>query len=71
MKIDLGAKPYIFPMPVLLVAAWYEDEAVLDETVEIDPTRLSTVVCGLVRGGHYAVGEKIGQAWSTGLSLMK
>lgn len=39
-------------MPVLLVAAWYEDEAVLDETGEIDPKRLSTVVCDLVRGGH-------------------
>ena len=52
MKIDLGAKPYIFPMPVLLVAAWYEDEAVLDETGEIDPKRLSTVVCGQMRGGH-------------------
>ena len=58
-------------MPVLLAAAWYEGEAVLDETVEIDPKRLSTVVCSLVRGGYYAVGEKIGQAWSTGLPLMK
>ena len=52
MKIDLGAKPYIFPMPVLLAAARCEDEAALDETGEIAPKQLSTVVCGLVRGGY-------------------
>ena len=53
------------------IAGVLADEAVLDGTGEIDPLRLNAVVYDQMRGGYYAVGEKIGQAWSTGLPLMK
>ncbi len=47
------------------------DEAVLDEKGRVDPTRLNAFVFDQFQNGYYAIGEKVGQAWSTGAPLMK
>lgn len=47
------------------------EESVLDEKGKVDPTRLNAFVFDQFQSGYYAVGEKVGQAWSTGAKLMK
>lgn len=47
------------------------DESVLDENGKVDPTKLNAFVFDQFQNGYYAIGEKIGQAWSTGVPLMK
>lgn len=47
------------------------DEAVLDEKGKVDPTRLNAFVFDQFQNGYYAIGEKVGQAWSTGVPMMK
>ena len=47
------------------------DEAVLDANGKVDPTRLNAFVFDQFQNGYYAIGEKVGQAWHTGASLMK
>lgn len=47
------------------------DEAVLDEKGKVDPTKLNAFVFDQFQNGYYAIGEKVGQAWHTGVLLMK
>ena len=47
------------------------DEAVLDGKGNVDPTKLNAFVFDQFQHGYYAVGEKIGQAWKSGVPLMK
>lgn len=47
------------------------DEAVLDEKGKVDPTKLNAFVFDQFQNGYYAIGEKVGQAWSTGVPMMK
>ena len=47
------------------------DEAVLDENGKVDPTKLNAFVFDQFQNGYYAIGEKVGQAWNSGASLMK
>lgn len=47
------------------------DESVLDETGNVDPTKLNAFVFDQFQSGYYVIGEKIGQAWDSGKSLMK
>lgn len=47
------------------------DEAVLDASGKVDPTKLNAVMFDQFQHGYYAVGEKVGQAWKTGAHLMK
>ena len=47
------------------------DERVLDEKGKIDAGKLGALVFDQMRNGYYAVGEKAGQAWSSGAGLMK
>lgn len=47
------------------------EESVLDEKGKVDPTRLNAFVFDQFQSGYYAIGEKAGQAWSTGVPLMK
>lgn len=46
------------------------DESVLDESGNVDPTKLNAFVFDQFQNGYYAIGEKVGQAWSSGTSLM-
>lgn len=47
------------------------DEAVLDEKGQVDPTKLNAFVFDQFQNGYYAIGEKVGQAWSSGVPMMK
>lgn len=47
------------------------EESVLDGEGKVDPTKLNAFVFDQFQSGYYAVGEKVGQAWSTGEKLMK
>lgn len=47
------------------------DESVLDGDGTVDPSKLNAFVFDQFRHGYYAIGEKIGQAWSAGTPLMK
>lgn len=47
------------------------DEEVLDEKGKVDPAKLNAFVFDQFQNGYYAIGEKIGQAWHTGVPLMK
>ena len=47
------------------------DESVLDANGNVDPTKLNAFVFDQFQNGYYAIGEKVGQAWSSGASLMK
>lgn len=41
------------------------------EKGKVMPEKLGAFVFDQFRGGYYAVGEKVGQAWQTGAELMK
>ena len=47
------------------------EESVLDDTGNIDPTKLHAFVFDQFGSGYYSIGEKIGQAWESGKSLIK
>lgn len=47
------------------------DEKVLDENGKVDPVRLNAFVFDQFQHGYYKIGEKVGQAWSSGTGLMK
>ena len=47
------------------------DENVLDEKGKVDPAKLNTFVFDQFQNDYYAIGEKVGQAWKSGVELMK
>ncbi|MDD3368769.1 MAG: flavin reductase family protein [Lachnospiraceae bacterium] len=47
------------------------DENVLNEAGKVDCTKLNAFVFDQFQNGYYAVGEKVGQAWNSGVPLMK
>lgn len=47
------------------------DEKVIGENGKVDPLRLNALVFDTFQGGYYAIGQKIGQAWSSGTKYTK
>lgn len=47
------------------------EESSLDANGKIDPKKVDTFVFDQYQNGYYAIGDKVGQAWQTGLPLMK
>lgn len=47
------------------------DEKVLNEDGKVDPTKLNAFVFDQFQHGYYAIGKKVGQAWESGIHLMK
>ena len=47
------------------------DEKVLDEKGKVDASKLNAFVFDQFRNGYYKVGEKVGQAWNSGMKYMK
>ena len=47
------------------------DEKVLDENGKIDAGKLHAFAFDQMQNGYYAIGEKAGQAWSSGAEIMK
>ena len=46
------------------------DEKVLDENGKVDPTKINAFVFDQYQNGYYKIGEKVGQAWSSGKKFM-
>lgn len=46
------------------------EDSVLDENGKVDIAKLGAFAFDQFQNGYYAMGEKVGQAWSTGKSLM-
>ena len=46
------------------------DEKVLDENGKVDPTKINAFVFDQYKNGYYKIGEKVGQAWSSGKKFM-
>ena len=47
------------------------DEKVLDEKGKVDASKIHAFVFDQFRNGYYKVGEKVGQAWNSGMKFMK
>ena len=47
------------------------EETVIGANGKIDPTKLNAFVFDQFQHGYYAIGEKVGQAWSNGTKYMK
>jgi flavin reductase (DIM6/NTAB) family NADH-FMN oxidoreductase RutF len=47
------------------------DEKVLDEKGRIDAGKIHAFAFDQMQNGYYAIGEKIGQAWHSGMEYMK
>lgn len=47
------------------------DEKVLDSNGKVDPTKLNAFVFDQFQNGYYAIGEKVGDAWKSGMKYMK
>ncbi|MGI6230533.1 MAG: flavin reductase family protein [Tractidigestivibacter sp.] len=47
------------------------EDRVLDESGKVDPTKLGAFCFDQFQNGYYAIGDKVGQAWSSGMELMK
>lgn len=47
------------------------DEKVLNEKGKIDSGRIQAFAFDSMQNGYYAIGEKVGQAWKSGVPLMK
>ncbi len=60
MRKDLGVKPYVLPMPVLIVSAY-------DENIE----KASPIVYDPTSHSYYTLGEKAGNAFSDGKKLIR
>ena len=46
------------------------DEKVLDENGKVDPSKLNAFVFDQFQNGYYKIGEKVGEAWKSGLKYM-
>lgn len=47
------------------------DENVLNKDGNIEPSKLNAFVFDQFQNGYYAIGEKVGQAWDSGMELTK
>ncbi|WP_279009356.1 flavin reductase family protein [Synergistes jonesii] len=47
------------------------EESVLDEKGRVVPSKLNAFIFDQFQSGYYAIGEKVGQAWKSGVKLMK
>ena len=47
------------------------DEKVLNAEGKVDPTKVNAFIFDQFQSGYYAIGEKVGQAWSSGEKFMK
>ena len=47
------------------------EESVLSENGKVDPAKVNALIFDQFQHGYYVTGEKVGQAWNAGASLMK
>lgn len=67
MRKDLGKQPAVFPMPVLMVAAYDENG-----TVQVMNAAWGMIlIFDQFQSGYSVASEKVGQAWNAGKEIMK
>ncbi|PST36930.1 MULTISPECIES: hypothetical protein [Clostridium] len=78
MRTKLKITEGIFPMPVLMVATYNEDNSVnvtADESVmvdgKIDISKVNAIAFDPYAHGYYKVTERVGEAFKDGLKLKK
>ena len=78
MRTKLKITEGIFPMPVLMVATYNEDNSVnvtADESVmvdgKIDISKVNAIAFDPYAHGYYKVTERVGEAYKDGLKLKK
>lgn len=78
MRTKLRITEGIFPMPVLMVATYNEDNSVnvtADESVmvdgKIDISKVNAIAFDPYAHGYYKVTERVGEAFKDGLKLKK
>lgn len=78
MRTKLKITEGIFPMPVLTVATYNEDNSVnvtADESVmvdgKIDISKVNAIAFDPYAHGYYKVTERVGEAFKDGLKLKK
>ena len=78
MSTKLKITEGIFPMPVLMVATYNEDNSVnvtADESVmvdgKIDISKVNAIAFDPYAHGYYKVTERVGEAFKDGLKLKK
>lgn len=78
MRTKLKITEGIFPMPVLMVATYNEDNSVnvtADESVmvdgKIDISKVNAIAFDPHTHGYYKVTERVGEAFKDGLKLKK
>jgi len=78
MRTKLKITEGIFPMPVLMVATYNEDNSVnvtADESVmvdgKIDISKVNAIAFDPYTHGYYKVTERVGEAFKDGLKLKK
>ena len=78
MRTKLKITEGIFPMPVLMVATYNEDNSVnvtADESVmvdgKIDMSKVNAIAFDPYTHGYYKVTERVGEAFRDGLKLKK
>lgn len=47
------------------------NDKVLDDAGKVDVRKLHAFAFDQIQNGYYAIGEKVGQAWHSGVGLMK
>ena len=47
------------------------EESVLSENGKVGPAKVNALIFDQFQHGYYVTGEKVGQAWNAGASLMK
>ena len=78
MRTKLKITEGIFPMPVVMVATYNEDNSVnvtADESVmvdgKIDISKVNAIAFDPYAHGYYKVTERVGEAFKDGLKLKK
>lgn len=69
MKKNLGAKPYIYPQPVLIVASYGEDGTPNAMNVAyggIDLSKFSPICYDPANSGYIKLGDRVGDAFKDG-----
>ena len=71
-KVDFGAKPLLFPMPVLIIGTYDKDgvpNAMNAAWGMIDPKKLKPITYDPANNTYIALGEVVGKAFADGLQL--
>lgn len=77
MRKNIGVKPYMYPMPVLIIGTYDEESECMVgviRNISVDEDAIdsfSPIAYDPVHGVYRTLGESVGKAFSIGLQLKK